>query len=128
LCGNEKLLPYVHELVATILPSLSHEVATIQDQAIKANGSLLNLIQSTQQDFAIDDFLTNVTVQFNNDYVNTRLAALRWVLIIHYKAPEKLETYVDSLFPALLKLLHDPAELVCDEHQLMLLVELMNVH
>eukprot|EP01094_Clydonella_sp_ATCC50884_P026543 TRINITY_DN7317_c0_g1_i1.p1 TRINITY_DN7317_c0_g1~~TRINITY_DN7317_c0_g1_i1.p1 ORF type:complete len:692 (-),score=190.76 TRINITY_DN7317_c0_g1_i1:141-2159(-) len=109
---NDKVLPYVHLIVAALLPSLSHEDPTIQGQASKANSSLLQLIQSTSEHLEIQSFLTNVTSQFKNDYVNTRLAALRWVLIIHNKARSSVEEHIDDLFPSLLALLHDPAELV----------------
>ena len=52
--------------------------AAIQGQASKANSTLVQLIQSTGEHFEIYQFLVNVTNQFENDYVNTRLAALRY--------------------------------------------------
>lgn len=44
LCGEEELLPYAADLVGAILPSISHQVQDIQQQASHANASLLRLI------------------------------------------------------------------------------------
>lgn len=44
LCGKEELLPYAADLVGAILPSISHRVQDIQQQASSANTSLLRLI------------------------------------------------------------------------------------
>eukprot|EP01102_Stenamoeba_stenopodia_P022271 TRINITY_DN921_c0_g1_i1.p1 TRINITY_DN921_c0_g1~~TRINITY_DN921_c0_g1_i1.p1 ORF type:complete len:588 (-),score=147.47 TRINITY_DN921_c0_g1_i1:139-1902(-) len=111
--GKESLLPYVAELVGTVLPSLSHETNEIQEEATKANASLLGLISSTEEDIGIEPLLNAITRQLVNECVPTRLAALRWALVLHYKFPEKLEnSFMEELFPALLKTLSDPSDLV----------------
>lgn len=48
--------------------------------------------------------------QCKNQWVPTRLCSVRWVNVLHMKDPVELQSYLDDLFPALLKLLSDPAE------------------
>ena len=51
-----------------------------------------------------------LTLQFLNESVETRLAALRWILMLHIKSPEKIFALVEEVFPALLKTLSDPSD------------------
>jgi vacuole morphology and inheritance protein 14 len=110
LCGEEELLPYAADLVGSILPSISHSVQDIQTQASTANASLLRLMTNTKQEFAIPEFLGRITDEFKTGSVPTRLAALRWVLMLHSKTPEKLAPFLDTLYPALLRMLSDSAD------------------
>ncbi|ELR18739.1 uncharacterized protein ACA1_040440 [Acanthamoeba castellanii str. Neff] len=110
LCGKEELLPYAADLVGAILPSISHRVQDIQQQASSANTSLLRLISGTQQEFAIGQFLGRITDEFKSGSVPTRLAALGWVLMLYSKTPEKLAPFLDTLYPALLRMLSDSAD------------------
>lgn len=112
LVGKEKLLPYSALLLSGILPCLSHEVAEIEEAAARANTNLLAVVGSTDQDIPIKDFIVTTTGQFLNQWVPTRLSALRWVLMLHSKIPHQLATHLGILFPALLKTLSDPAEAV----------------
>eukprot|EP00005_Dracoamoeba_jomungandri_P010628 CAMPEP_0174267894 /NCGR_PEP_ID=MMETSP0439-20130205/35262_1 /TAXON_ID=0 /ORGANISM="Stereomyxa ramosa, Strain Chinc5" /LENGTH=723 /DNA_ID=CAMNT_0015355669 /DNA_START=67 /DNA_END=2238 /DNA_ORIENTATION=+ len=109
-CGKEELLPYSADLLGGILPCISHQQTRIEEEAVRANTSLLGLIHKTEQDFAISEFLDTIIAQFLNKSVETRLAALHWVLVLHMKTPEKLISFLDSLYPALLKTLSDDAK------------------
>lgn len=53
-----------------------------------------------------------LTLQFLNEHVDTRVAALGWLIMLHHKAPSKMQSINDGTFPALLKTLSDPAEAV----------------
>ncbi|EWC45551.1 hypothetical protein DRE_05409 [Drechslerella stenobrocha 248] len=53
-----------------------------------------------------------LTVQFLNENETTRLAALDWLIMLHKKAGDKVIAVNDGTFPALLKTLSDPSELV----------------
>lgn len=110
LIGKEEMLPLSPQLLSSILPCLSHEVTEIRAAATKSNASLLQLITETNSEFGINEFLNTVTIQFLNQSVPTRLAALEWVLVLHSKRSKDLASYVDELFPALLKTLSDPSE------------------
>ncbi|PLW53923.1 hypothetical protein PCANC_03749 [Puccinia coronata f. sp. avenae] len=53
-----------------------------------------------------------LTLQFLNEYEETRLAALKWLMMLHNKVPNKILTLEDGTFPALLKTLSDDSEAV----------------
>ncbi|KAF3906282.1 hypothetical protein ABW20_dc0102906 [Dactylellina cionopaga] len=53
-----------------------------------------------------------LTVQFLNENEATRLAAMDWLIMLHKKAGDKVIAVNDGTFPALLKTLSDPSELV----------------
>ena len=53
-----------------------------------------------------------MTLQFLNENEGTRVAALSWLIMLHRKAPRKVLAFNDGTFPALLKTLSDPAEVV----------------
>eukprot|EP01114_Cavostelium_apophysatum_P017154 TRINITY_DN5029_c0_g1_i1.p1 TRINITY_DN5029_c0_g1~~TRINITY_DN5029_c0_g1_i1.p1 ORF type:complete len:719 (-),score=131.55 TRINITY_DN5029_c0_g1_i1:14-2170(-) len=108
--GKEELLPFSAQFLGAILPCLSHEVQDIKEAASKANTSLLHLITTTAKEFSINEILNTVTLQFLNQYVPTRLASLNWVSVLHSKTPNQLLSFVNELFPALLKTLSDPSD------------------
>ncbi|KAI9830228.1 MAG: hypothetical protein M1819_005755 [Sarea resinae] len=53
-----------------------------------------------------------LTLQFLNEHEATRVAALKWLIMLHQKAPRKVLAIDDGTFPALLKTLSDPSEAV----------------
>ncbi|KAH9883355.1 vacuole morphology and inheritance protein [Xylariomycetidae sp. FL2044] len=56
--------------------------------------------------------VNSLTLLFLNDHEATRVAALKWLIMLHRKAPRKIVAFNDGTFPALLKTLSDPAEAV----------------
>ncbi|CRG87728.1 hypothetical protein PISL3812_04748 [Talaromyces islandicus] len=56
--------------------------------------------------------VSSLTLQFLNENEGTRVAALSWLIMLHRKAPRKVLAFNDGTFPALLKTLSDPAEVV----------------
>ncbi|KZP00190.1 ARM repeat-containing protein [Calocera viscosa TUFC12733] len=54
--------------------------------------------------------VNSLTVQFMSEHEETRVAALKWLLMLHSKAPKKILAMDDGTFPALLKTLSDPSE------------------
>jgi len=56
--------------------------------------------------------VNSLTLQFLNENEGTRVAALSWLIMLHRKAPRKVLAFNDGTFPALLKTLSDPAEVV----------------
>ncbi|GAA93820.1 uncharacterized protein L969DRAFT_92262 [Mixia osmundae IAM 14324] len=51
-----------------------------------------------------------LTLQFLNECVETRVAALKWLSMLHVKAPHKILSMGDGTFPVLLKTLSDASE------------------
>ena len=84
------------------------------------------------EDYRLFDYQATVnelTIQFLSEHEDTRVAALKWLIMLHQKAPKDvsfLQTCVNTLsrypkilamddgtFPALLKTLSDSSEEVC---------------
>lgn len=110
--GCDRLLPFSSQLLSAILPSMSHDVDEIRDTAILANEELLRLISSTKAAVPIDKMLEKIMMQFLNPNVESRLAALNWVRILHQKDASALAPFFADLFPALIKKIGDPSEKV----------------
>ncbi|KAK6363088.1 hypothetical protein TWF730_000533 [Orbilia blumenaviensis] len=53
-----------------------------------------------------------LTIQFLNENEATRMLALDWLIMLHKKAGDKVIAVNDGTFPALLKTLSDPSEIV----------------
>ena len=51
-----------------------------------------------------------LTIQFLSEHESTRVAALKWLIMLHQKAPKKILAMDDGTFPALLKTLSDSSE------------------
>ncbi|KAI0294591.1 vacuolar protein 14 C-terminal Fig4p binding-domain-containing protein [Multifurca ochricompacta] len=51
-----------------------------------------------------------LTIQFLSEHEETRVAALKWLIMLHQKAPKKILAMDDGTFPALLKTLSDTSE------------------
>lgn len=56
--------------------------------------------------------VSSLTVQFLSDHDETKIAALKWLMMLHQKAPGKILAMDDGTFPVLLKILSDPSETV----------------
>ncbi|KAI9000783.1 ARM repeat-containing protein [Trametes punicea] len=64
-----------------------------------------------------------LTIQFLSEHEETRVAALKWLIMLHQKAPRKILAMDDGTFPALLKTLSDSSEEVI-KHDLQLLAQI----
>jgi vacuole morphology and inheritance protein 14 len=82
---------------------------------------------SAEKSYALDYSATvnALTIQFLSEHEETRVAALKWLIMLHQKSPKVTNTYLESVlnsiavqilamddgtFPALLKTLSDPSE------------------
>ncbi|KAL0950290.1 hypothetical protein HGRIS_010269 [Hohenbuehelia grisea] len=57
--------------------------------------------------------VNELTIQFLSEFEDTRVAALKWLIMLHQKAPKKILAMDDGTFPALLKTLSDSSDEVC---------------
>ncbi|KAH9983574.1 ARM repeat-containing protein [Russula compacta] len=64
-----------------------------------------------------------LTIQFLSEHEETRVAALKWLIMLHQKAPKRILAMDDGTFPALLKTLSDTSEEVI-KHDLQLLAQI----
>ncbi|KAJ7129336.1 vacuolar protein 14 C-terminal Fig4p binding-domain-containing protein [Mycena epipterygia] len=67
--------------------------------------------------------VNELTIQFLSEFEETRVAALKWLIMLHQKAPKKILAMDDGTFPALLKTLSDSSEEVI-KHDLQLLAQI----
>ncbi|KAJ3982058.1 vacuolar protein 14 C-terminal Fig4p binding-domain-containing protein [Lentinula detonsa] len=85
-----------------------------------------NLQASITEEPDIFDYQATVnelTIQFLSEFEETRVAALKWLIMLHQKAPRKILAMDDGTFPALLKTLSDSSEEVI-KHDLQLLAQI----
>ena len=119
--GGRAILQHTIECVGAILPSLSFSVdAKLRELATETNAALMGLIAGGDAEGALaplvggslPPLLVAVTLQLLNESVATRLAALRWILMLHEKIPLKIYEHAEEFVPALLKSLSDPTDKV----------------
>ncbi|KAH8830263.1 vacuolar protein 14 C-terminal Fig4p binding-domain-containing protein [Flagelloscypha sp. PMI_526] len=67
--------------------------------------------------------VSELTIQFLSEFEETRVAALKWLIMLHQKVPKKILAMDDGTFPALLKTLSDSSEEVI-KHDLQLLAQI----
>ncbi|KDR84015.1 hypothetical protein GALMADRAFT_236599 [Galerina marginata CBS 339.88] len=89
-----------------------------------ANGNLSNsTIPEDVDPFDYQGTVNELTIQFLSEFEETRVAALKWLIMLHQKAPKKILAMDDGTFPALLKTLSDSSEEVI-KHDLQLLAQI----
>lgn len=69
-----------------------------------------SILQEKSEQFDYQATVNALTIQFLSEHEDTRVAALRWLIMLHQKAPKKILAIDDGTFPALLKTLSDPSE------------------
>ncbi|TFY64489.1 hypothetical protein EVJ58_g2597 [Rhodofomes roseus] len=69
-----------------------------------------SLLQEKSDQFDYQATVNALTIQFLSEHEDTRVAALKWLIMLHQKAPKKILAIDDGTFPALLKTLSDPSE------------------
>ncbi|KAI0340907.1 ARM repeat-containing protein [Trametopsis cervina] len=83
-----------------------------------------SLLQEKERDsFDYQATVNALTIQFLSEHEETRVAALKWLIMLHQKAPKKILAMDDGTFPALLKTLSDSSEEVI-KHDLQLLAQI----
>lgn len=60
--------------------------------------------------FDYQSTVNGLTIQFLSEHEETRMFALKWLIMLHKKAPKKILSMDDGTFPALLKTLSDTSE------------------
>ncbi|KIM46438.1 hypothetical protein M413DRAFT_314769 [Hebeloma cylindrosporum] len=88
------------------------------------NGNLASSMPAEDGDlFDYQATVNELTIQFLSEFEETRVAALKWLIMLHQKAPKKILAMDDGTFPALLKTLSDSSEEVI-KHDLQLLAQI----
>ncbi|OCH88327.1 ARM repeat-containing protein [Obba rivulosa] len=82
-----------------------------------------SILQEKSEQFDYQGTVNALTIQFLSEHEETRVAALKWLIMLHQKAPKKILAMDDGTFPALLKTLSDSSEEVI-KHDLQLLAQI----
>ncbi|KAH8118697.1 ARM repeat-containing protein [Phellopilus nigrolimitatus] len=80
-------------------------------------------IQAEIDPFDYHETVNVLTIQFLSEHEETRVAALKWLIMLHQKVPKKILSMDDGTFPALLKTLSDSSDEVI-KHDLQLLAQI----
>lgn len=110
--GQAKLLSFAADILGAVLNSISDREREIRVKAAETNRALMRLVETAADKVDIDPLLTKVTLQLVNKHVPSRMASLSWISMLLTKMPGELFTYLNELFPALLKTLKDPDDQV----------------
>ncbi|KZT05649.1 ARM repeat-containing protein [Laetiporus sulphureus 93-53] len=71
-----------------------------------------SMLQEKSEAFDYQATVLALTYQLMSEHEDTRVAALKWLIMLHQKAPKKILAIDDGTFPALLKTLSDDSEQV----------------
>ncbi|EJD01507.1 ARM repeat-containing protein [Fomitiporia mediterranea MF3/22] len=108
--------------VASAAPSATNQPPSApalgQGQAITQSP-----VQTDQDPLDYQKTVNELTLQFLSEYEETRVAALKWLIMLHQKVPRKILAMDDGTFPALLKTLSDSSDEVI-KHDLQLLAQI----
>ncbi|KAH9482513.1 Protein VAC14-like protein [Psilocybe cubensis] len=110
---------------AEILPTAgSRPHSPVSFASSGVNGNAVNVhVQEDADPFDYQKTVDELTVQFLSEFEETRVAALKWMIMLHQKTPKKNLAMDDGTFPALLKILSDSSEEVI-KHDLQLLAQI----
>ncbi|XP_027047389.1 protein VAC14 homolog [Pocillopora damicornis] len=133
--SGRTMLPFNAGILKAILPCMAYDQdkQNIKEVAKTVNQSLMRLITEdddkdvdsdtvsmdcdndfvqpqTQTQLDLGPVVDVLTVQLSHKSIQTRIAVLRWVLLLHMKTPNKIFGQIEQLFPELLKTLSDPSD------------------
>ncbi|KAK7060363.1 hypothetical protein VNI00_001128 [Paramarasmius palmivorus] len=103
--------------------SRPHSPVSLLSQSGQSHALQSSSILEDADPFDYQATVTELTVQFLSEFEETRVAALKWLIMLHQKAPKKILAMDDGTFPALLKTLSDSSEEVI-KHDLQLLAQI----
>lgn len=130
------MLPYMSGIFTAVLPCLAYDADSrrnIKETATAVNHTLMKLVslQVEQGDTAVrtaggehnevqgqldlPSVVEVLTQHIAHSSVQTKVAVLRWIHHLYIKLPNKMFSYIDILFPALLRTLADPADEVVQQ-------------
>ncbi|KAF9450636.1 ARM repeat-containing protein [Macrolepiota fuliginosa MF-IS2] len=103
-------------------------ISTTSGNGQQQSGEKLSQSQVTEDGDLFDYQATvNVlTIQFLSEWEETRVTTLKWLIMLHQKAPKKILSMEDGTFPALLKTLNDSSEEVI-KHDLQLIAQISSL-
>ncbi|KAJ8507380.1 hypothetical protein ONZ45_g10243 [Pleurotus djamor] len=109
--------------VSTV-PSRPHSPVSLTSQGgYHVSQPVQQVPEADGEPFDYQATVNELTLHFMSEFEDTRVAALKWLIMLHQKAPKKILAMDDGTFPALLKTLSDSSEEVI-KHDLQLLAQI----
>ncbi|KAJ1309025.1 hypothetical protein OPQ81_004706 [Rhizoctonia solani] len=127
--NNEKPQTQPTKLRTTTLPVETASIASgsavesSQGPASRPHSPIPSTSPEDPDPFDYQSTVNGLTIQFLSEHEETRIFALKWLIMLHQKAPKKILSIDDGTFPALLKTLSDTSEEVI-KHDLQLLAQI----
>ncbi|KXS21992.1 ARM repeat-containing protein [Gonapodya prolifera JEL478] len=121
--SGKPMVPFVPVLVGSVLPCLAHANSSISVVAQATNTNLFNLVssldlagESQKKDGSNTDsidyraIMQILTAQLTNSHEETRIAAVKWMAMLHKKAPQGVISATPEIPLTLLNMLSDASE------------------
>lgn len=99
-----ELLP---DMVRSALTSLPSKNADLRAKASACNDALIELVANTKQEIDCGALLKQLAYHLISKFVQARMAALSWFLMLMKKMPSFIVSRLDTLLPVLLRILQD---------------------
>ncbi|GLJ48313.1 hypothetical protein SUGI_1019740 [Cryptomeria japonica] len=118
--GGEQLVSYYADILGAILPCISDKEEKIRVVARETNDELREITPVPGEGFDIESVLKIARRELSSEWEATRLEALHWIKVLLDKYRTEVLSFLDFIFPALLKSLSDSSDevvlLVLDVH------------
>ncbi|CAE6433287.1 unnamed protein product [Rhizoctonia solani] len=127
--SSDKQQVQASKLRTTTLPGDAASVASgsaielSQGSASRPHSPIPSALAEEPDPFDYQSTVNGLTIQFLSEHEETRIFALKWLIMLHQKAPKKILSMDDGTFPALLKTLSDTSEEVI-KYDLQLLAQI----
>ncbi|KAJ7541111.1 hypothetical protein O6H91_10G046700 [Diphasiastrum complanatum] len=108
--GGEQLVPYYADILGAILPAISDKEEKIRVVARETNEELRGIRAVPAEGFDIGAVLNIARGQLGSEFEDTRLEALRWILVLLERHRGDVLKFLADLFPALLQSLSDKSD------------------
>ena len=135
--SGRAMIPYCANILSAVLPCVSYEHCKFNTKEVASNVNQLvrDLIttgdddietssperdtrsekmdcdvESVEHDLDLGSVLTVLTSQLSSEFVQTRLAVLKWVMLFLEKTPNKLFKQMEKIFPVLLARVSDSSD------------------
>nr|XP_024381913.1 protein VAC14 homolog isoform X2 [Physcomitrium patens] len=108
--GGDQLVPYYAEILGVVLPAISDKEEKIRVVARETNEELQLIKAEPSEGFDIGAVLVIARGELRNESEATRLEALRWISVLLERHRTEVLSFLDDIFPALLKALSDSSD------------------
>ncbi|XP_028392821.1 protein VAC14 homolog [Dendronephthya gigantea] len=107
--NTKEVATNVNQRVRDLITTDDDNEATSPERSMK-NERMECDVESVEHNLDLGSVLTVLTAQLTSEYVLTRLAVLKWVMLFLEKTPNKLFKHMEKIFPVLLDRVSDTSD------------------